>query len=77
MFVCICWFHNHTERQPFVYNISTGKNASGCLREKCRQCDISPFTTAGREVRYLDVYTISTRNKGEPEGPKKQLTIWT
>ena len=33
--------------------------------------------TYGHEIQYLALYEISTRNRAQPERPKKQLTIET
>jgi len=50
--------------------VSTGNSLFPRLREVLKY--ISPFTTEMQEMRYLDVYEIRTRNKGQRETAKNR-----
>jgi hypothetical protein len=53
-------------------HLANNETSTGRLWDKYSKCPVSVYIRQVKEMRYLDVYVISTRNKAEPE---KQVTI--
>jgi len=58
-----------------LYEKSTQNRLPRPLRDKRRNHDVSPFAIEVQEIRHLDFYEISKRNKQELKRPEKQLTV--
>jgi len=79
LWLSLLWNNSGLTGWIFVYFIL------GTFTQICRRTQLFNLNkkmtfrmkTYGHEIQYLALYEISTRNRAQPERPKKQLTIET